>query len=597
MMIIVKFSLPVNFDLSFLKIRWSDHLFVKVKNKIIGEGVVYGGNWKKAERLARQMAEMKFGAMQNGLPVCEQLFIESAPAVRFPLPWSTPAPLRVRGRLSTRRGDATAGFGCDSYFLLKQKIGPIRKRGSNLKLKVGRNVIEDIKVIKLIRNQLGFPNQIRIDANQGYSLKQLQYLIPALKEAGIKYVEEPVKKKDLQKAIKILHKNGLKIILDESLNNINLISVINIIDAINIKLSRIGDIKKALQLIKLVKKYDIKAVIGCSEELERGMKAIYALGQIAKKAGVLLEIEGFGPLRLSASRRMAQGKLSSIPRWVNKPENLNLILGHRIRQIIFDLWWQSARLVILAIKKTKFLSAISLRLVKITGKSKYPIHPKHLIKNTSEANFLKYIGKKDIVLDVGCGNGQNAIKAAMKAGKVFGFDTDEQMLNIAQKTSLFNKIEKITEFKNASAEKSFPYKNNVFDKVMFLGVLEHLIDRDSAMKEVYRVLKDNGKLILGIPNSNTEWKITQRRFGINSITDPDHKIEYDKQQIEEMLIMNNFRIEKLLPTAYDTPWAGIIDVIGGISLQLYEKLIKWKWDMAKKHPEESISYLVVAQKV
>ena len=104
-------------------------------------------------------------------------------------------------------------------------------------------------------------------------------------------------------------------------------------------------------------------------------------------------------------------------------------------------------------------------------------------------------------------------------------------------------------------------------------------------------------MILGVPNSNTKWKIAQRRFGINSVTDPDHKVEYNKQQIEKMLTVNNFRIEKLLPTAYDTPWAGIIDIIGGIFLSVYEKLLKWKWEMARKYPDESVSYLVVAQKV
>ena len=161
-------SIPVNFDLSFLKIRWSDHVLISDGGKVTGEGVVYGGDWDKAEKLARQMAEMKFGAQRNGLTVCEQLFI------------------------SGNRKQETVS---------NEEIKKIVKRGSNLKLKVGRNVVEDIRVIKFILHDLKFPNQIRIDANQGYSLKQLQYLIPTLKEAGIEYVEEPVKIKDLLSCI------------------------------------------------------------------------------------------------------------------------------------------------------------------------------------------------------------------------------------------------------------------------------------------------------------------------------------------------------------------------------------------------------------
>ena len=46
-------SIPVNFDLSFFKIRWSDHVLISDGGKAIGEGVVYGGDWDKAEKLKR----------------------------------------------------------------------------------------------------------------------------------------------------------------------------------------------------------------------------------------------------------------------------------------------------------------------------------------------------------------------------------------------------------------------------------------------------------------------------------------------------------------------------------------------------------------
>lgn len=582
---VFRLSIPVNFDLSFLKIRWSDRVLIKEGEKTAGEGVVYGGDWEKAEKLARQMAKMNFRGELEGLKVCEQIFISN-------------------------KLQAT------SY---KQDIKEIIDRGSNLKVKVGRNVFEDIKTLKWIRNSLNFPNSLRIDANQGYSLKQLQYVIPTLLEVGIECVEEPVKKKDLKEAVKILHKNGLKIILDETLiqiptsrggtRNDRLVSLRGVfdaaiwlqkiaVDAINLKLSRIGDINKAVQYIKLAKKHKIKVVIGCSEELERGMEAIYALGHIAKKEGVLLEIEGFGPLRLrsEASPLRLRRKCAAAPRWINKLENMNLILWHRVKQMIFNLWWHGVREIVLAIKKTKLLSALSLRLVKITGKSKYFIHPKHLIKNTSQADFVKFIDQNDIVLDVGCGNGQNAMKAADKAREVIGFDVDADSLNIAKRTAKTIKKSGKLEFSKASAEEPFKYKGETFNKVLLLGVLEHLADRKMTMSEIYRVLKRDGKLIMGVPNSQTSWKIWQRRFGVDSMTDPDHKIEYSKQQIEEMLTMNNFKIEKLLPTAYDTPWAGFIDLIGGIYLPLYEKIMKWKWRIAKENPSESISYLIIAEK-
>ena len=561
---IEKVSIPVNFDLSFLKIRWSDHIFVKDRGKVLGEGVVYGGDWAKAERLARQMAEMKFGADRDGLQVCEQIFILGK---------------KEEGRR-------------------KKEIQDIIRRGSNLKLKVGRDVMEDIKVIKFIREKLKFPNEIRIDANQGYSLKQLQYIIPTLKELGIEYVEEPVKVEDLSAAAELLHRYGLKIILDESLLRSDLgvrqgRTFLDNIDAVNIKLSRIGDINQALHLIKVAKKHNIKVVIGCSEELERGMKAIYALGVQAKKLGVLLEVEGFGPLRLAP---LAQGKPPSIPRWANRLENLGLIIGHRLRTIGFDLWWEMVRIPVLFLKQSKKLSSLSLRLVELTGKYPGRIHPKHLIMVDKQPEYFKWIKRDDEVLDIGCGNGQHSVRVASRVKSVIGFDVDKIQLRLAREAVIRVGVKNV-KFKNWSAMEKFPNKSEHFDCVLFLGVLEHLTGRDKVLQEVWRVLKPGGRLLLGVPNEMTSWKKNQMKFGIPHFTDPDHKIEFTDESIRRLLGNHKFKVIELSPTAYDTSWAGFIDLVGGISLEWYRKLLEWKWDMVNRFPEETISYFIIASKI
>jgi SAM-dependent methyltransferase len=582
MITIEKLSVPVDFNLSFLKIRWSDHLLIKDGRKVVGEGVVYGGDWGKAERLARQMAEMKFRTQRNGLPICEQVFIDT-----------------INNQQST--------------------INNIIKRHSNLKIKVGRDVIEDIRVIKFIRQQLGFPNEIRIDVNQGYSLKQLQYLIPTLKEAGINYVEEPVKVKDLPIAANMLHRYGMSVIFDESLASLRAIPVSHresvaissgllrryavyrpvhgyaprndkeFIDAINIKLSRIGDINESLQLIKLAKKHNLKVVIGCSEELDRGMEAIYKLGHEAKKAGVLLEVEGFGPLRL-------QHKFFPVPRWFNRLENLIIIIGHKVWQFMFGIYWLILKFAVLIIKKSKLISSLSLHLVKWTGKSSQKIHPKHLIFQKYPPEFLKYLEPNDLVLDVGCGNGQNSLLAAAKVKQVIGFDIDKTQLKIAETEAVKRGLVNVR-FDYVSAEIKLPYKSNLFDKVIFLGVLEHLSNRESILKEIKRVMKPGGKLLLGIPNEMTGWKKLQMSVGIQHFTDPDHELEFTRQTISDLLAKMGFKIISIEPTAFDTPWAGLIDVVGGISLNLYQKLLFWKWSVIKVHPEESISFFIIANKV
>lgn len=546
-------SFSVRLDLSKLRIRWSDHIFIKDGKKIIGEGVVYKNDWGKAEKLAQAMALEGIGALKEKLPVAEQVFV------------NTPR--------------------------LKLHIKQIQERGSNLKVKTGRNIFDDIKVLKFIKYELGFKSQIRIDANQGYSLKQLCFILPTLESLGIRHIEEPVEIGNLIKAKKLLQMRGMKLILDETLQNDSdwdWAMENKLLDVANIKISRIGDMQETLRYINKMSDLGSQVVIGCSEELERGMEAIYALGHMAQKKGILLEVEGYGPLRLK--------HLSTpFPRILNKLENLIIAMQHKIHQVIFDTWWSVMRSVVSIIKETKKLSSLSLHLVKLTGKYNQKVHPKHLISKKYHPIFLSYISTKDIVLDIGCGNGQNSILIAKQACHVCGFDIDKSQLAIAKSDAKCQGIRNI-DFKLISGERKIPYKSNYFDKIVFLGVLEHLMNRTQVLDNVRRLLKQNGLLLLGIPNENTSWKLLQRRFGIPHYTDPDHKIEYTKATITSELLYHGFEIVKIFPTAFDTPWAGVIDFIGGLSLRLYERLILWKWEKAKENPEESISFLVVARK-
>ena len=59
------------------------------------------------------------------------------------------------------------------------------------------------------------------------------------------------------------------------------------------------------------------------------------------------------------------------------------------------------KIILLLLKKSELLSSISVKLVKLTGKSKNPIHPKHLLKKNN-VWFKKYLKKTIwfLILDV-----------------------------------------------------------------------------------------------------------------------------------------------------------------------------------------------------
>lgn len=110
-----------------------------------------------------------------------------------------------------------------------------------------------------------------------------------------------------------------------------------------------------------------------------------------------------------------------------------------------------------------------------------------------------------LVLDAGSGEGNVAINLAEKYGlRVYGVDLLDFAVNKAisksRKLNLQNKVE----FKIGDYTKlDFPAKT--FEGVYTMETLVHVPDYKKALKEFYRVLKPNGKLIL------LEYSMTSRK--------------------------------------------------------------------------------------
>lgn len=252
------------------------------------------------------------------------------------------------------------------------------------------------------------------------------------------------------------------------------------------------------------------------------------------------------------------------------------------------------KFLVIILRKTEILSAVAMRLTQLSGKSKYPIHPKHLIP--SGIWFENYLNKQDHVLDLGCNSGQLSLKIAKQVKQIIGLDIDENLIKIANSEAIEKKIQN-TRFLVFDANYKLQFENNSFDKIVCSDVLEHLEARDVALSEIKRVLRPKGLLFLVTDNPDTSWKRLQKSVGIFYYADLDHKYEYPKEEILTKLKSKKFKIISVETITYDTPLKGIIDLTGGISLGLYKKLRSWRQYMVEKHPEDTTGYKIVAQKI
>lgn len=255
---------------------------------------------------------------------------------------------------------------------------------------------------------------------------------------------------------------------------------------------------------------------------------------------------------------------------------------------------QIKKILITLIKHLDIASAIAIKLTRLTGKSKEPIHPKHLIDH--KMWFSSYLKKNDRILDFGCGNGFNLIGIGKLVKNGVGLDINPASIKIANAQAKKKKFKNLI-FTVGNCNNSLPFSNKSFDGAIASDILEHLNNPKFAIRELKRILKNRGLLFLVTDNPNTSWKKLQKSVGVQHYADPDHRYEYPKKEIIDLLKKNGFKITFFDTITYDTPFKGLIDLSGGISISVYKKLRNWREEKVKKFPSETTGYRIVAQKL
>lgn len=147
-------------------------------------------------------------------------------------------------------------------------------------------------------------------------------------------------------------------------------------------------------------------------------------------------------------------------------------------------------------------------------------------------DFLdKQKGKK--ILDAGCGEGILVEKYRKMGYDIEGIDPNYE-----------------SEFVKTGSILKTDYEDNTFDIVLLLDVLEHISYSDQyiALKEIKRILKNYGVLVMSVPNlANLTSRIKFFLLGKLSRGDKDynHIGERPFAEYKAILEQHNFRIEKI----------------------------------------------------
>ncbi|MDD5638416.1 MAG: methyltransferase domain-containing protein [Candidatus Pacebacteria bacterium] len=106
--------------------------------------------------------------------------------------------------------------------------------------------------------------------------------------------------------------------------------------------------------------------------------------------------------------------------------------------------------------------------------------------------------KNKYFLDIGCGNGAQTIDLLRYAKGCIAIDVEKERLEVFQ-WQLRKRGIRNCKIRMMNAMNLY-FLNKTFDTIFCIETLEHIKEQEKALNEMYRVLKDNGDLVLSVPN-------------------------------------------------------------------------------------------------
>lgn len=173
----------------------------------------------------------------------------------------------------------------------------------------------------------------------------------------------------------------------------------------------------------------------------------------------------------------------------------------------------------------------------------------HLVKSIALKNKLNLINSlqsdKGRILDIGAGTGDFLSVAKQNGWQTIGVEPSDKAKAIAKNKGV-SFVEKTTEL-----------QNNSFDVISMWHVLEHVPNLDEQIKELKRLLKPNGTLIIAVPNFKSfDAKHYGKFWAAYDV--PIHFWHFSKTAIKSLFQKEKMKLVKVLPMKFDSFYVALL---------------------------------------
>jgi 2-polyprenyl-3-methyl-5-hydroxy-6-metoxy-1,4-benzoquinol methylase len=173
----------------------------------------------------------------------------------------------------------------------------------------------------------------------------------------------------------------------------------------------------------------------------------------------------------------------------------------------------------------------------------------HFIKSIALKNKLNLINslqfRKGKILDIGAGTGEFLAVAKNDGWQTMGVEPSVKAKAIAKSKGV-SFVEQTSELENQS-----------FDVISMWHVLEHVPDLDKQIKELKRLLKPTGTLIIAVPNFKSFDAKHYGKFWA-AFDVPIHFWHFSKTAIKMLFEKEEMKLEKVLPMQFDSFYVSLL---------------------------------------
>lgn len=146
----------------------------------------------------------------------------------------------------------------------------------------------------------------------------------------------------------------------------------------------------------------------------------------------------------------------------------------------------------------------------------------------------------DVVLDVGCGEGEPTLFSARRGAHVVFSDIDAQKVKILMEKVRQTKARKVESF--VSDTLPLPLPDEYATKIVSLEMLEHTSSPAKVLAELVRVGKPDAQYLLTVPDSRSE--MLQKPFAVPVyFSEPNHIHIFDQESFVRLVENSGLKVE------------------------------------------------------